>query len=64
MKKKIPLEGEGRQSMWTDCEGTSAEENEAGLLVGHKLSTGQQCTSDTKVMNFLQGYVRNDYSFF
>ena len=50
--------------MWTDSEGTSAEENLAGLLVGHKLSTGQQCSSDTKAMNFLQGHVRNYYSFF
>lgn len=50
--------------MWTVREGSSAEENEAGLLVGHKLSTGQQCTSDTKAMNFLQGYGRNYYSIF
>lgn len=30
--------------MWTAHEDTGAEETEAGLLVGHKLSAGRPCT--------------------
>lgn len=45
--------------MWTDHEDTGAEETEAGLLVGHKLSAGWPCTPAQR-----QRYIGNYYSAF